>query len=164
MSGVDHVLAMGFVDPERMGVGGWSHGGYMTAWTITQTDRFKCAVMGAGLSNLMSDQGQSDIPRFNKEYLEVMPYEDPGRYLRRSAIAHIAKAKTPTLILHGEKDERVAIPQAWEMYRGLKWAGVETQFVTYPRESHTIWEKQHQVDLLERVFAWFEKYLGAGPS
>jgi dipeptidyl aminopeptidase/acylaminoacyl peptidase len=120
--------------------------------------------MGAGLSNLMSDQGQNDIPRCNDEYYDKPVYEDPERYLRRSAVTHMGKARTPTLILHGEKDERVAIPQAWEMYRGLKWAGVETQFVTYPREPHTIGEKQHQIDLLERVLGWFERFLGTEPT
>jgi len=164
MTGVDHVLAMGFVDPERLGVGGWSHGGYMTAWTVTQTDRFKCAVMGAGLSNLASDQGQNDVPRMNDDYFQQSVYENAAPYMQRSAVSFMRNAKTPTLILHGEKDERVAIPQAWEMYRGLRWAGVATQFVTYPREPHGIQERQHQIDLLERVLGWFETYLGRGPS
>lgn len=164
MTGVDHVLGMGFVDPERLGVGGWSHGGYMTAWTVTQTDRFKCAVMGAGLSNLASDQGQNDVPRMNDDYFDQSAYQDIMPYLQRSAVNFMRNAHTPTLILHGEKDERVAVPQAWEMYRGLKTMGVPTQFVTYPREPHGIAEREHQVDLLERVLAWYERYLGAPPS
>lgn len=160
MSGVDHVLRLGFVDPDRLGVGGWSHGGYMTAWTVTQTDRFKCAVMGAGLSNLVSDQGQNDVPRMNDDYFDGSAYADIEPYMQRSAVTFIRRATTPTLILHGEKDERVALPQAREMYRGLKWAGVPTQLVIYPREPHGIGEQQHQIDLIERVLAWFDQYLG----
>jgi dipeptidyl aminopeptidase/acylaminoacyl peptidase len=164
MTGVDYVLGMGFVDPERLGVGGWSHGGYMTAWTVTQTDRFKCAVMGAGLSNLASDQGQNDVPRMNDDYFDQSAYDDTTPYMQRSAVTFMRNARTPTLILHGEKDERVAVPQAWEMYRGLKTVGVPTQFVTYPREPHGIAERQHQIDLLERVLGWYERYLGTGSS
>lgn len=164
MTGVDHVLGMEFVDPERLGVGGWSHGGYMTAWTVTQTDRFKCAIMGAGLSNLASDQGQNDVPRMNDDYFDQSAYEDTTPYMQRSAVTFMRNAKTPTLILHGEKDERVAVPQAWEMYRGLKTVGVPAQFVTYPREPHGIAERQHQIDLLERVLGWYERYLGTEPS
>lgn len=164
LTGVDHVIDLGFVDPDRLGVGGWSHGGYMTAWTVTQTDRFKCAVMGAGLSNLASDQGQNDVPRMNDDYFDQSAYEDTTPYLQRSAVTFMRNAHTPTLILHGEKDERVAVPQAWEMYRGLKTVGVPAQFVTYPREPHGIAEREHQIDLLERVLEWYERYLGTGPS
>jgi dipeptidyl aminopeptidase/acylaminoacyl peptidase len=159
MTGVDAVLEMGFVDRNRLGIGGWSWGGYMTAWTVSQTDRFACAVMGAGLSNLASDQGQNDVPRMNDDYFDITPYEDPLAYLQRSAVHHMHQAKTPTLILHGQADERVAIPQAWEMYRGLQWAGVEVEMVTYPREQHPIKERAHQIDLLTRVIEWFDRHL-----
>ena len=159
MAGIDHVIEMGIADPERLGVGGWSWGGYLTAWTVTQTDRFKCAVMGAGVSNLASDQGQNDVPRMNDDYFDVSAHADPAPYLRVSPTTYIKNAMTPTLILHGEKDERVTVPQAWEMYRGLRWAGVETEFVTYPREEHPIRERAHQIDLLERVLGWFDRYL-----
>jgi len=162
LTGVDHVVSLGFVDPQRMGVGGWSHGGYMTNWTITQTDRFKCAISGAGPSNFLSDQGQNDIPRFNTDYYDRSVYEDLDRYLQRTPVAHVAHVRTPTLILHGEKDERVALPQGQEMYRALQWAGVETQLVIYPREPHSIGERAHQIDLAERVFAWFERFLKPG--
>lgn len=162
MSGVDHVLHMDFVDGERMGVCGWSWGGYMTAWTVTQTDRFKAAVMGAGLSNLASDQGQNDVPSMNDDYFDVNAYEDATPYLEASPITYVKKARTPTLIVHGEKDERVAVPQAWEMYRGLQWAGVEVELVTYPREEHPIRERAHQIDLVERLLGWFDAHLQKG--
>lgn len=162
MTGVDHVIGMGVADPERLGIGGWSWGGYLTAWAVTQTDRFKCAVMGAGVSNLASDQGQNDVPRMNDDYFDVSAYDDPAPYLRASPASYVKHARTPTLILHGDKDERVTIPQAWEMYRGLQWAGVETEMVTYPREAHPIKERAHQIDLLERVLAWFDRFLQPG--
>jgi dipeptidyl aminopeptidase/acylaminoacyl peptidase len=164
MRGVDAVIAMGIADPERLGVGGWSWGGYMTAWTVSQTNRFTCAIMGAGLSNLASDQGQNDVPRMNDDYFDVSPYEEPQAYLQRSAITYVRNATTPTLILHGEKDERVAIPQAWEMYRGLQWAGVKVEMVTYPREGHPIKERAHQIDLLTRVLDWFGRHLSPGAA
>lgn len=167
MRGVDHVVGLGFVDADRLGIGGWSWGGYLTAWAVTQTDRFRCAVMGAGVSNLASDQGQNDVPRMNDDYFDVSAYEDSAPYARVSPVTYVRQAKTPTLILHGEKDERVAAPQAWEMYRGLTWAGVETELVTYPREGHPIKERAHQIDLLERVIAWYDRFLqplGPGAS
>lgn len=157
--GVDKVIALGFADPERLGIGGWSHGGYLTSWTITQTDRFHGAVVGAGVVNMLSDQGENDIPQFNDDYFDQTVYENPLNYWNRSPLAHVAKVRTPTLILHGEKDERVTWPQGQELYRALKRVGVETQFVTYPREPHGIAERAHQIDLLERVLAWFDKYV-----
>jgi dipeptidyl aminopeptidase/acylaminoacyl peptidase len=159
MTGVNHVIEMGVADPQRLGIGGWSWGGYMTAWAITQTNRFKCAVMGAGVANLASDQGQNDVPRMNDDYFDVSAYDDAEPYLRVSPVTYVKQARTPTLILHGEKDERVTVPQAWEMYRGLQWAGVETELVTYPREEHPIKERAHQIDLLERVLAWYGRFL-----
>lgn len=159
MAGVDHVVALGFVDEERIGIGGWSWGGYMTAWSITQTDRFRCAVMGAGLANLASDQGQNDVPRMNDEYFGVSVYDDIAPYIAVSAISAMSGAATPTLILHGESDERVAVQQSWEMYRGLTRRGVQTSLVTYPREPHEIRERAHQIDLLERVLGWFDRFL-----
>jgi dipeptidyl aminopeptidase/acylaminoacyl peptidase len=159
LSGVDAVIAMGVADPDRLGIGGWSHGGYLAAWTITQTDRFRGAVMGAGVSNMLSDQGENDIPRFNDDYFDQTIYDNHAPYWERSPIAHVAKVRTPTLILHGEKDDRVTQPQGQEMYRALKRMGVETEFVTYPREPHSIGERAHQIDLLERVLSWFDRYV-----
>src|SRR5207302_10629033 len=120
---------------------------------------FKCAVMGAGVANLASDQGQNDVPRMNDDYFDTPVYDDAAPYLRVSPVTYVKHARTPTLILHGDRDERVAVPQAWEMYRGLQWAGVETELVTYPREEHPIRERAHQIDLLERVLAWYERFL-----
>jgi dipeptidyl aminopeptidase/acylaminoacyl peptidase len=161
MTGVDAMIERGIADPERLGVGGWSWGGYMTAWTVSQTDRFKVAVMGAGLPNLISDNSLGDIPSANLSYFETTPYHDPEPYFERSAIRHIRNAKTPTLILHGEADDRVSPAEGREMYIALRTLGVETQFVTYPRERHSFIERKHQLDLIRRVVEWYERFLGA---
>ncbi|HEX7103808.1 MAG TPA: S9 family peptidase [Nitrolancea sp.] len=160
MTGVDAMIARGIADPERLGVGGWSWGGYMTAWTVSQTNRFKVAVMGAGLPNLISDNSLGDIPSANLSYFETTPYHDPEPYFERSAIRHIRNAKTPTLILHGEADDRVSPAEGREMYIALRTLGVETQFVTYPRERNSFTERKHQVDLIRRVVEWYERFLG----
>ncbi len=159
MTGVDAMIERGIADPERLGVGGWSWGGYMTAWVVSQTDRFKAAVMGAGLPNMVSDNGLGDIPSANFSYFESSPYHDPEPYWERSAIRYIRNASTPTLILHGESDERVHPGQGREMYVALRTLGIETQFVTYPREGHRISERKHQLDLLGRIVSWYDRFL-----
>jgi dipeptidyl aminopeptidase/acylaminoacyl peptidase len=159
MTGVDSMIERGIADPHRMGVAGWSHGGYMTAWVVTHTDRFKAAVMGAGLSNLVSDQGTSDIPGFNLDYFyEDYPemYSDLERLWDRSPLKHVSNTRTPTLVLHGEKDDRVAVSQGQEFYRALQSLGVETRMVIYPREPHGIREREHQLDVQRRILDWFD--------
>jgi dipeptidyl aminopeptidase/acylaminoacyl peptidase len=159
LSGVDAMIERGIADPRRLGIGGWSWGGYMTAWTVTQTDRFKAAVMGAGLPNMVSDNSIGDIPGANLSYFEKSPYEDPDPLWERSAIRYIRNCTTPVLIVHGEADERVNMFQSVEMHVALRELGKEHQFVTYPREPHGIREKKHQIDLIERVGKWFEARL-----
>ncbi len=159
MTGIDAMIERGIADPDRLGVGGWSWGGYMTAWVVSQTDRFKAAVMGAGLPNMVSDNGLGDIPSANLSYFESSPYHDPEPYWERSAIRYIRNASTPTLILHGESDDRVHPGQGREMYVALRTLGVETQFVTYPREGHRISERKHQLDLLGRIVSWYDRFL-----
>ncbi len=164
LAGVDAMIERGIADPDRLGVGGWSWGGYMTAWTVSQTDRFKAAVMGAGLPNMISDNSLGDIPSANLSYFEKSPYEDPDTYFERSAIRYIRNASTPTLILHGEADTRVSPSQSIEMYIALQQVGVESTLVTYPREGHSIRERKHQLDLLNRVVEWYERFLCGGSS
>ena len=159
---VNGALAMverGIADPNRLGIGGWSWGGYLTAFTITQTPIFKAAVMGAGLSNMISDHGTDDIPSANLLYYPGHPYHHLDTYWESSAIKHITKVVTPTLILHGDSDERVQPSQGAEMYRALKVLGVPVQFVRYPREPHGIKERAHQIDLMERLLGWYTKWL-----
>jgi dipeptidyl aminopeptidase/acylaminoacyl peptidase len=131
----------------------------MTAWTISQTTRFKAAVMGAGLPNMVSDNSIGDIPSANLSYFDKPVALDPEPYWERSAIRYIRNATTPTLILHGQQDERVHPAQGQELYVALKTLGVDTQFVTYPREGHGIRERKHQIDLMRRVVEWYDRYL-----
>jgi dipeptidyl aminopeptidase/acylaminoacyl peptidase len=160
MAGVDHLIGQGIADPDRMVVGGWSYGGYMTAWIVTQTDRFKAASNGAGLSNLVSMYAQNDIPSYLELFFEdSSPYQKVELYRKHSPISYIHQVKTPTLILHGAEDKRVPVPQAEEFYAGLKAIGVDVEFVKYPREGHGIEEPRHILDLLKRRLAWYKKYV-----
>ncbi len=161
MSGVDRVIEMGVADPERLGIGGWSWGGYLSAWAITQTDRFKAGIVGAGVTDLYSDQGQNDIPHYNDYLLRPNIYEEPLDSLQRSALYHVTKVTCPVLILHGEADERVTVAQGRELYGALRYLGKEVEMATYPREGHPIEERKHQLDLIRRVLAWYDRYLKA---
>lgn len=160
MSGVDSLIARGIADPDRMALHGWSYGGYMCAWSITQTARFKAASCGAGLTNLISMHGTNDIPSTLDDYFGGGPYgaASVDAYWKASAMAHVTKAKTPTLLLHGQADERVPLGQAQELYLGLKRQNVPTELVVYPREPHGFREPNHQVDKIERELAWFAKW------
>lgn len=158
MSGADAMVARGIADPERLALQGWSYGGYMCAWSITQTARFKAASCGAALTNLISMYGTNDIPSTLDDYFGGPPYANIDAYWQASAMAHVTKVKTPTLILHGQADERVPTGQGQELYLALKKLGVPTEFVTYPREPHGFREPNHQVDKIERELAWFSKW------
>ena len=133
----------------------------MTAWIISQTDRFRAAMCGCGISNAFSMYGTTDIPRFMAMYFgEGSPAEQPELYRERSGLSYAASISTPTLILHGEEDERVPISQSEELYAALKAVGVETEFVRYPREGHSISEPRHRLDVLRRQVAWYRRHLG----
>ena len=164
MTGVDALVARGIADPDKLAHIGWSYGGYMTAWVITQTTRFKAAMVGAGLTNMWSMYGTNDIPSVLIAYFGGIPNKQTlPLYLDRSAMTHIDKATTPTLILHGAIDERVPVGQAYELYRGLKDRGKPTELVFYPREGHTIQEYYHLKDRMQRTYDWVTKYtLGTG--
>jgi dipeptidyl aminopeptidase/acylaminoacyl peptidase len=160
MRGVDSVIVMGVAHPDSLAIMGWSYGGYMTSWIITQTDRFKAASVGAGVTNLYSFTGQTDIPEFMKSYWGVWPWDDPQLYQGRSAVYHIQNMKTPTLIQHGEADARVPIAQGRELYIGLKKMGVPVKFVIYPRQPHGIREPRLLMDAMRRNLEWVERWLG----
>ncbi|HWE64869.1 MAG TPA: S9 family peptidase, partial [Chloroflexota bacterium] len=159
LAGVDQLIAQGLVDEQRMGIGGWSYGGTLTPWTITQTDRFRCAVMGAGICNWVSFAGTSDIRIFPDRLFDAEAHKDPLPLWERSALRHVANVRTPTLIVHGEQDVRVPVSQGREFYTALRHMGVPVEFVTYPREGHAFVERHHQRDLLTRMRAWFAHYL-----
>jgi len=158
MAGIDDLIAKGIADPGSLGIGGWSYGGYMAEWAITQTTRFNAAVTGAGMSDLISEYGTEKHPEYDEWFWSV-PYEKPEGFLNGSAFLYVKNAKTPTLILQGESDVVDPPGQSLELYRGLKRYNVPTEYVLYPREPHVFQEAKHQVDVQNRVIAWFMLYL-----
>jgi dipeptidyl aminopeptidase/acylaminoacyl peptidase len=131
----------------------------MTAWTLTQTNRFKAVMVGAGLTNMYSMYSTNDLQRVLEGYFGGEPWNDLEGYWRRSAMAFIKQAKTPTLILHGAEDKRVPVGQAQELYMGLKKNNVAVELVFFPREPHGLGEPRHQLDKMRREYAWFSKYV-----
>ncbi|MHB8647099.1 MAG: S9 family peptidase [Thermomicrobiales bacterium] len=167
MSMVDAAIDRGIADPERLGIGGWSQGGFMTAWAVTQTDRFKAGVMGAGVSDWNMMTMTSDLPTFEAALGGDRPWDGPGPHnaARLSPISYTKNAHTPLLILHGKNDARVPVTQAIGFERALRERGVPVQFVTYPREPHGVRERNHQRDILRRVRIWYDRWLkDAGPD
>lgn len=159
MTGVDHVIAMGVGDPNRLGVMGWSYGGYMTSMIITKTNRFKAASSGAPVTNLMSFNGTADIPSFVPDYFESEFWDNPAIYAKHSAMFNIKNARTPTLIQHGEADVRVPISQGYELYNALKRQGVPTRMIVLPRMPHGPNEPKMQIAAMQSNLDWFDKYL-----
>lgn len=160
MDGVDLLVSKGIADPERLGVGGWSYGGYMTAWIVTHTDRFKAAVVGAGVTDLFTMATTTDIaPSYLDGYYGDLA-SNRKLYDEHSPVRFLDHCHTPTLVLHGEADARVPISQGEEFYYGLRFLGRETQMVRYPREPHIFQEMEHQKDSLERMLHWYDAHLG----
>jgi len=160
MTGVDKVIAMGVADPERLGVMGWSYGGYMTSTIITKTKRFKAASAGAPVTNLMSFNGTADIPAFIPDYFGGEFWDNPDIYRKHSAMFNIKGVTTPTLIQHGDADVRVPISQGYELYNALKSQGVPTRMIVLPRQPHGPNEPRMQMAAMQSNLDWFEKYLG----
>ncbi len=156
---MDALADRGIADPKRLGVFGFSYGGYMTAFLIGRTDRFRAAAAGGGVHNARSFYGTTDIPNFMEYFYKAPPWEAPDGYDRASPITHVKHVKTPTLIFHGEQDRRVPIGQSEELYTALKRRRVRTEFVRYPAEGHGIGQYDHRKDLLERQLAWFDRYV-----
>ena len=163
MTGVDHVVSMGVADPERLGVMGWSYGGYMTSWMITQTKRFKAASAGAPVTNLMSFTGTADIPDFIPDYFGAQPWDNMEVYRKHSPMFNVKGVTTPTMIQHGEADERVPISQGYELYNALKAQGVPTRMIVLPRQPHGPNEPKMLLKVMQSNLDWFDKYIkGAG--
>jgi dipeptidyl aminopeptidase/acylaminoacyl peptidase len=160
MDGVDYLIAQGIADPHRLGVTGWSYGGYMTSWIVTQTNRFKAAVEGAGITDLFSMATTTDIsPSYERGYWGRLATHR-ALYDQHSAVRYLQNVHTPLLILGGEADVRVPISQGEEFYNGLRFLGRDVEMVRYPREPHIFTEPAHQIDSLERILAWFDSHLG----
>lgn len=164
MSGVQAMVDKGWADPERLGAFGWSYGGYMTMWIDTQTDRFKAISPGAGLPDLYSMYSQTDIHRYLTMFLGLKaPWDNFQEYWDHSPMKFVGNVKTPTMILHGQADTRVPIPQAEEFYRALYEKHVPVEYVTYPRENHGFVEPRHIQDRYQRYLVFFGKYLSNPP-
>ncbi len=159
MDGVDYLVEQKIADPNRLGIGGWSNGGFMTEYAITHTTRFKAAVAQAGHSDFFSLYGTSYLSSSLRISFGDSPHVNRKGYDERSPIMSIRNCRTPTLLLHGELDAGVPAGQAYEFYNGLKDVGVETELVIYPRERHNIQERGHQLDVQRRMLAWFDKHL-----
>jgi dipeptidyl aminopeptidase/acylaminoacyl peptidase len=159
MAAVDEAIKVAPIDPNRLGICGWSYGGYMTMWAVTQTNRFKAAMAGAGLSNWQSYYGENLIDQWMIPFFGKSVYDDPEVYAKSSPINFIKQAKTPTLILVGDSDGEVPAPQSYEFWHALKTLGVETQFVVYEHEGHMFADPKHRRDVVERTLAWFDAHL-----
>jgi dipeptidyl aminopeptidase/acylaminoacyl peptidase len=160
MAGVDDLITRGIADPERLGIGGWSYGGFMSAWAITQTTRFKAAVVGAGISDMTSEFGTESLGSAQYDHwFYGLPHEKPEGFIKSSPITYLKNAKTPTLILHPENDLIDPIGQGQQLHRGLKHYGVECEFVIYPREGHGPQEEKHLLDIDRRLLRWFDTHL-----
>lgn len=161
LAGVDTVEAKYPVDPQRVGITGWSYGGFMTMFAVTQTHRFKAAVAGAGLSNWQSYYGENSIDQWMIPYFGASVYDDPAVYAKSSAINFIKNAKTPTLVVVGDRDGECPAPQSYEFWHALRDERVPTELVVYPNEGHGFVNPDHRRDVMERAVGWFAKYMPA---
>ncbi len=159
LAGVDKAIASAPIDPHRLGLFGWSYGGYMAMWAETQTRRFKAIVAGAGVVNWQSYYGQNKIDQWMIPFFGASVYDDPAVYAKSSPITFIKNSHTPVLILQGERDEEVPAPQAFEFYNAMQALHVPSQLVVYADEGHAPRKPKDQIDIFTRMTAWFDKYL-----
>ncbi len=159
LAGVDEVVRTVPVDDKRIGISGWSYGGFMTMWSVAQTRRFNAAVAGAGIANWQSYYGQNLIDQWMIPFFGASVYDDPAIYARSAPINFVKNVNTPTLILVGDRDAECPAPQSYEFWHALKTLGVKTEFVIYPNEGHHIGKPDHQRDIMKRTLAWFDRHL-----
>jgi dipeptidyl aminopeptidase/acylaminoacyl peptidase len=163
LAGVDAVQAAYPVDPNRVGLTGWSYGGFMAMFAVTQTQRFKAVVAGAGISNWQSYYGENSIDQWMTPYFGATVYDDPAVYAKSSAINFILQAHTPTLVMVGDRDGECPAPQSYEFWHALRARHVPTQLVVYPNEGHMFADPSHRRDVMERAAGWFARYLPPAP-
>jgi dipeptidyl aminopeptidase/acylaminoacyl peptidase len=142
-----------------VGITGGSYGGFMSAWAITQTERFAASIPAACCSDWLSFHNTTNIGRFDELFLQSDPYDTAGDYFTRSPVMHARKCRTPTLLVHGELDLCTPLGQAVEMYQALVDAGCEAELVVYPREGHGWQEREHLADSWRRAKEWFDRHL-----
>ena len=159
LAGVDAAIKKYPIDPARLGVTGWSYGGYMTMWTVTQTNRFRGAVAGAGIANWQSYYGQNLIDQWMIPFFGASVYDDPAVYEKSSPIHFIKNVKTPTLVIVGERDAECPSSQSYEFWHALKTLGVPTQLIVYSGEGHLFLKPENQADRMDQTVEWFDKYL-----
>jgi len=155
MAGVDAMIDKGIADPDRLAMVGDSYGGYMTAWAIGHTTRFRAAVAGCAVIDLQSFFGTGG----SRQFARGLPWEAPQLYIEKSPITYVGRIATPTLIYHGEEDRVVPIGQSEQLYVSLRECGLDVEFVRYPREGHSLQEYVHRRDSLERTVAWLERWV-----
>lgn len=158
MAGVDMLVKLGLADSTRLAVCGWSYGGFMTSTIVTKTDRFRAAVVGAGVINLSSMAGTCDIPEFTQSYFQSWPWEDPQVFVEHSALFHAGRVKTPTSLVHGGADERVPTSQAFEFHNALVQRGVPTDLLVLPRQPHNAREPRLQRANMQWHLDWLTKW------
>jgi dipeptidyl aminopeptidase/acylaminoacyl peptidase len=156
LAGVDLIEQRFPIDKDREGITGWSYGGYMTMFAVTQTTRFRAAVSGAGLANWQSYYGENSIDQWMIPFFGASVYDDPAVYAKSSPITFIKRVKTPTLMVVGDRDGECPAPQSFEFWHALRDQGVKTQLVIYPNEGHHFVSPDHQRDVLKRALDWFE--------
>jgi len=160
LDGVESIVSRGLADPERLAIGGWSYGGFMSSWAVTQTNMFKASVVGVGITDWFSLMGMAPVPTWNAEaHFLAWHYDKPEEYWRFSPVLQVKKVKTPTLMLWGEADPLVPLAQGREFFRGLRYYGVPSELVIYPREGHGLREPLHRKNAYARVLAWYDRYL-----
>ncbi len=161
LAGVNAVEQKLPVDDKRLGITGWSYGGFMTMFAVTQTQRFHAAVAGAGLANWQSYYGENLIDQWMTPFFGASVYDDPAAYAKSSAINFIKQAKTPTLVVVGDRDAECPAPQSFEFWHALRAQHVPTSLVVYPNEGHRFEDPAHKRDVLQRALDWFTRYLPA---
>jgi dipeptidyl aminopeptidase/acylaminoacyl peptidase len=159
-SGVDKVIAMGIAHPDSLIICGWSYGGYMTSFTVTRTKRFKAASVGAGVTDLVSFTGTSDILSFLPSYFGGEFWDRQAAYIKHSAVFNVKGVTTPTQVIHGLSDVRVPTSQGYEFYHALRRQGCPTEMIVYPRTPHGPQEPKFIQDIGQRMIAWFNLHLG----